>query len=192
MMNELTEDAATFLIVSGHVRTVATAFIEEQFGERCTEYEPECECCKRWKALDIILENPWNESTLTKGNTMISTPAVAELLTPTLVTPGVFRHGDTIWTEQPIAGVVLPQGYKSPGFVQRLKDGNLYDIVYLAWSKYGAEPAGQMINFVQDVPGSALTLATDAELAALVPDLPAGETEPLVFLEILALLKKLR
>jgi hypothetical protein len=33
--------------------------LEEYFGSRCLDYEPNCPSCKRWKAWDTLKENPF-------------------------------------------------------------------------------------------------------------------------------------
>lgn len=30
--------------------------IEQIFGKRCREYEPECYCCRVWRAYDVLSE----------------------------------------------------------------------------------------------------------------------------------------
>jgi hypothetical protein len=39
----------------------ATQFVTELYGPRCTEFDPDCECCRRWKLLDDLVENPFIE-----------------------------------------------------------------------------------------------------------------------------------
>ena len=59
-------DRAEFELMASYVRTLAEAFIREQFGERCPGAprvtEAECEVCSRWEALDRLLVNPWEDS----------------------------------------------------------------------------------------------------------------------------------
>ncbi len=43
------------------VRVEAEVLLVQEFGERCEDYEPECLCCKRWKALDDLIANPYEE-----------------------------------------------------------------------------------------------------------------------------------
>ena len=38
------------------LRTHAEGYLTEWFGERCPDVSEECECCKRWKALDLLVE----------------------------------------------------------------------------------------------------------------------------------------
>lgn len=59
-MKEETEDPAKeFKMMAGHLRTIAYTLLVEFFGERCLDFEPDCECCKRWKMLDDLTENPF-------------------------------------------------------------------------------------------------------------------------------------
>lgn len=39
----------------------ARKFLIKWFGQRCEEYDPNCECCRRWRLLDNLLENPFDE-----------------------------------------------------------------------------------------------------------------------------------
>ena len=43
------------------VLRAARKMLIKHFGERCPDYEPECECCKRWKLLDDLIANPFND-----------------------------------------------------------------------------------------------------------------------------------
>ncbi len=36
------------------VYDAAASFLSEFWGERCPDYEPLCDCCKRWRALDVL------------------------------------------------------------------------------------------------------------------------------------------
>lgn len=33
------------------------AAVTEYFGERCPEFEPQCECCRRWRAFDELFDD---------------------------------------------------------------------------------------------------------------------------------------
>jgi hypothetical protein len=55
------EDQAKFDQVAGHIRIVAETMLVEFFGERCPDFEPTCECCKRWQLLDDLVANPFDE-----------------------------------------------------------------------------------------------------------------------------------
>ena len=48
----------TFPMMIGHIRTIAEEFLLEHFGERCPDFEPNCDCCKRWAALDVLIQEP--------------------------------------------------------------------------------------------------------------------------------------
>ena len=37
-----------------------TPFLKDQFGPECKEFEPDCICCQRWKALRVLTENPYS------------------------------------------------------------------------------------------------------------------------------------
>lgn len=54
-------DEQTFLMMAGHLRTVAEAMLIEFFGEQCPDFEPDCECCRRWKLLDDLAQNPFSD-----------------------------------------------------------------------------------------------------------------------------------
>lgn len=56
-----TQAKAKFDSVAGYLRIVAESFLREQFGERCKDFEPNCECCKRWKLLDGLVKSPWEK-----------------------------------------------------------------------------------------------------------------------------------
>lgn len=58
-MDEDEEDRRRFDMMSGHLRTIAEAMLTEHFGERCPDFEEECVCCKRWKALDALTASPY-------------------------------------------------------------------------------------------------------------------------------------
>lgn len=45
---KLAKDLAEFMLI-------------QVFGERCNEVFEGCECCKRWAAFDILMENPFDE-----------------------------------------------------------------------------------------------------------------------------------
>lgn len=59
----LVNDAVEFANAADHVRAYSGPFLVEFFGERCRDFEPECECCKRWAAFDVLIENPFDEGT---------------------------------------------------------------------------------------------------------------------------------
>jgi hypothetical protein len=55
---DIVDTSDPFAIVVSHVRIVAETFLEDFFGERCSEQEENCECCRRWKWLDLLTANP--------------------------------------------------------------------------------------------------------------------------------------
>jgi len=52
-------DEEEFSIAVEPVVFLATPLLDTFFGERCSEFEPECECCKRWAAFDVLVQNPF-------------------------------------------------------------------------------------------------------------------------------------
>ena len=52
-------DSDQFDMMASHVRTIADELVAEMFGPRCIDYVENCECCRRWKLLDDLLENPF-------------------------------------------------------------------------------------------------------------------------------------
>ena len=59
MSNEQSE-FDQFAMMAGHLRIIAETMLIEFFGERCPDFEVECECCRRWKLLDDFTENPFD------------------------------------------------------------------------------------------------------------------------------------
>jgi hypothetical protein len=57
---------AIFVRDAGYVRTLAEPLLLEFFGERCPDFCDACVCCRRWKALDDLLANPWADKTEAK------------------------------------------------------------------------------------------------------------------------------
>lgn len=61
--NKLVEDfikqGAKFDKVSAKIREASEKLLKEFFGPRCKEFEPDCICCQRYKAMDDLLENPF-------------------------------------------------------------------------------------------------------------------------------------
>jgi hypothetical protein len=43
------------------LEALAKKVLTEWFGEKCPDYDPDCECCKRWRSLDDLIENPFKE-----------------------------------------------------------------------------------------------------------------------------------
>lgn len=52
-------DFDEFEVRTRHIRAVAEEFLTFYFGQ-CEEFEPDCECCKRWKALETLCKNPFD------------------------------------------------------------------------------------------------------------------------------------
>lgn len=48
-----------FVAAVGAVRHKAEPFLKQFFGERCPDFEADCEACKRWAALETLLDNPF-------------------------------------------------------------------------------------------------------------------------------------
>ncbi len=53
------ELATEFAMMVSHIRIIANTMLEENFGPRCPNFDGDCECCKRWKALDDLTANPF-------------------------------------------------------------------------------------------------------------------------------------
>lgn len=49
------EDSCDFL------RLESSEFLKTWFGPKCEDFEPNCECCQRWKALETLFNNPFDE-----------------------------------------------------------------------------------------------------------------------------------
>lgn len=43
------------------LRNECEKLLHEFFGERCSVFELNCECCKRWSAYDALVENPFEK-----------------------------------------------------------------------------------------------------------------------------------
>ena len=41
------------------IKKLSAAMLVEHFGEQCKEFEPECECCERWAALNRLTRGWW-------------------------------------------------------------------------------------------------------------------------------------
>jgi hypothetical protein len=54
-------DRARFNIYADDVRITSERLIIEFFGERCNDYQQDCSICQHWKALDDLIENPFDE-----------------------------------------------------------------------------------------------------------------------------------
>jgi len=60
MTNDFT-DYEEFEELARQVRDAARPLLEHFFGKQCTTFVEECEACRRWKLLDELLENPFEE-----------------------------------------------------------------------------------------------------------------------------------
>lgn len=54
-------DAVRWDAYAQPVQETGELFIAEWFGPRCKEFDPDCECCRRWRLLDQLLENPFQD-----------------------------------------------------------------------------------------------------------------------------------
>lgn len=61
-MTDEQDDSDTFDMMAGHLRIIAETMLRDFFGERCEDFDEDCECCRRWKLLDALTENPFKES----------------------------------------------------------------------------------------------------------------------------------
>lgn len=52
-------DFIEFAKVAGYILVIGTSLLEQHFGPRCPDFEKDCICCKRWKALDDLIDNPF-------------------------------------------------------------------------------------------------------------------------------------
>lgn len=50
-----------FAMQARHIRTIAESVLTEYFGERCVEFDDHCDCCRRWKLLDDLTANPFED-----------------------------------------------------------------------------------------------------------------------------------
>lgn len=46
------------------IRVIAHAMLEEFFQDHCQEFDECCPNCQRWRALDVLTENPFVEKPL--------------------------------------------------------------------------------------------------------------------------------
>ena len=54
-------DFQRFEMMAGHIRTIAETMLTEFFGDRCADYVPSCINCQRWRLLDELTLNPFDE-----------------------------------------------------------------------------------------------------------------------------------
>ena len=55
-------DEERFDMMAGYLKAVSETLITEHFGERCPDFDPDCECCRRWNLMDQLIENPYKQS----------------------------------------------------------------------------------------------------------------------------------
>ena len=55
------EEARLFRVDLMWVRCAVDTFLVKWWGERCKEFEPTCALCQKWKAVDCLLDNPFEE-----------------------------------------------------------------------------------------------------------------------------------
>ena len=36
-------------------------FLTHYFGEKCEDYEADCECCRRWRLFEELIANPFSQ-----------------------------------------------------------------------------------------------------------------------------------
>ncbi len=63
MMDDCQEDEAKYDQSVRHILAVAEPFLTKFYG-KCPDYDPECEGCKRWKALAIVVGQPGDNAEL--------------------------------------------------------------------------------------------------------------------------------
>lgn len=56
-----TSDRLHHETLANGVRKSADVLLLEMYGARCDEFDPDCELCKRWKALDDLTRNPFDD-----------------------------------------------------------------------------------------------------------------------------------
>jgi len=59
MADDNDDDEREFAMMVRHLRAIADEMLTKFFGERCPDFKPSCECCRRWKLLDELTANPF-------------------------------------------------------------------------------------------------------------------------------------
>lgn len=54
-------DKIHFDALAGVAREATLPLLTEIYGKRCEEFDEDCLCCQKWKALDFLLENPFDD-----------------------------------------------------------------------------------------------------------------------------------
>ena len=49
-------EEAVHEMMRNHVKVVAEAMLRDWWGERCPDFDPDCECCKHWYLLDQLVD----------------------------------------------------------------------------------------------------------------------------------------
>src|SRR5271166_4825069 len=52
---------ARYAEIARHLAAIGETLLVEWWGKRCPDFEASCECCKRWKALDLLVKNPFED-----------------------------------------------------------------------------------------------------------------------------------
>lgn len=61
MPKKMRSDQERFAAMAVGVRYVAESMLNEFYGERCETFEPSCVCCNRWRHLDALVANPFED-----------------------------------------------------------------------------------------------------------------------------------
>lgn len=84
-------DFTEFAKVAGYIRVIGSSLLEQHFGPRCADYEPNCCCCKRWKSLDDLIANPFSSALSVQGHQEeLEDEAAAVILTAIKTASGTF------------------------------------------------------------------------------------------------------
>jgi hypothetical protein len=54
-------DEQLFSDATRQLRLTVGTYLVAFYGERCADFEPNCEVCKRWQALDVICPPTTNQ-----------------------------------------------------------------------------------------------------------------------------------
>ncbi len=57
----MSDEATDFARDARRVLEIGNHFLGRWFGPQCADFEPDCECCKRWKLLEALVHSPWQE-----------------------------------------------------------------------------------------------------------------------------------
>lgn len=56
---DLRPDVELYADAARNIREVVAPVLTAHFGERCPDFEEHCIVCRRWAALDLLMENPY-------------------------------------------------------------------------------------------------------------------------------------